>query len=68
MSKSIKISEQVYQELLLMQLPRESFSSVIERLLTLRHLLDKVAPLIRGSAEFRKWQEEHDKQATPAHG
>lgn len=58
MSKSIKVSEQVYKNLLEMQRVRQSFSQQIEELITLRRMLDGIAPLIRGSAEFLKWQEE----------
>ena len=57
MSKSIKVSEQVYQGLLKRQLPRETFSQVISRLIELAELLVKVEPLIKGTHDFVEAQQ-----------
>jgi predicted CopG family antitoxin len=46
MSKSIKVDEGVYQELLALQRPRETFSQVINRLLRIAALLVKVEPFL----------------------
>ncbi len=46
MSKSIKVSEEVYQELLALQRPRETFSQVVERLIHSYELLQKAAATI----------------------
>ena len=51
-SKSIKVSEDVYQLLLEMQRPRETFSELINRLMTAAALLMKVEPLIRSQLNF----------------
>ena len=47
MSKSIKVREDVYNLLLEIQRPRETFSELINRLITAVVLLMKVEPLIR---------------------
>ncbi len=52
MSKSIKVSEDVYQALLLLQRPREPFSEIIRRLLSIHELLARAEPIIRGQHEF----------------
>ncbi len=46
MRKSIKGSEEVYQQLLTLQRPRETFSELVARLLQAVELLVKVAPII----------------------
>jgi len=58
MSKSIKVSEEVYQLLLEMQRPRETFSDLVKRLLTAATLLTRIEPIIRGQHEFAKWKKE----------
>ena len=68
MSKSIKVSEKVYQLLLEMQRPRETFSEEVQRLLTAAALLTKIEPIIRGQHEFTKWQQEQREQEKAAHG
>jgi len=52
MSKSIKVSEEVYLELLKLQRPRETFSEIIGRLLLMSELLRKIVPYIRAQAEY----------------
>ena len=58
MSKSIRVSDQVYGELQKRRLVflRETFSEVISELLTLAELLERVEPIIRGQHEYLKWQ------------
>ncbi len=51
MPKQIRVSDEVYQELLRMQRPRETFSQIIARLLRLSELLIKALPLIKGEHE-----------------
>ena len=68
MSKSIKVSQTVYEDLLVLQLPRETFSEEISRLLQLAALLRKAEPIIRGQHEFLKWQLEKREQEKAAHG
>lgn len=68
MSHSIKVSKEVYKDLRELQGPRETFSDTVENLITLRHLLEKALPLIRGSAEFQKWQQEKSELDKAAHG
>ncbi len=46
MSKSIKVSEEVYQKLLALQRPRETFSQVVERLADAADLLRRAIPAL----------------------
>jgi predicted CopG family antitoxin len=46
MNRSIKVSPQVYDMLLELQKPRETFSQIIERLITIRLLLEKATPFM----------------------
>ncbi len=59
MSKSIKVSEEVYLELLTLQRTRETFSEEIKRLLMATQLLRKIEPIIRGQHEYlaQKYEE-----------
>ncbi len=65
MSKSIKVSEEVYQELLLIQRPRETFSEVIGRLLRVTELLMKAEPIIRGQHEYLESRRAEQEKAHP---
>ncbi len=58
MSKSIKVSEDVYKDLQGFQKARESYSDTIRRLLRLADVLDKAEPLIHGTYEYLKAQQE----------
>ena len=58
MSKSIKVDEQVYQELLKLQRPRETFSQLVLRLLLIEALMQKVQPYIASERQrFEKQAE-----------
>lgn len=48
----IRVSEEVYLELLNLQRPRETFSELIRRLLLMTELLYKIEPLIRGQVNY----------------
>lgn len=66
MSKSIKVDELVYQELLWLQRPRETFSELIGRLLRIAEMLDKVRPFLETErVRLARKLEEH-KTETPA--
>ena len=52
MSKSIKVKEEVYNMLLEIQRPRETFTQLIARLLLMNELLTKIEPIIRGQHQF----------------
>ncbi len=56
MSKSIKVSEDVYKMLQELQRPRETFSELIERLLVAAVLLSKLEPIIRGQQALSEWK------------
>lgn len=51
MSKSIKVSDEVYHELLRLQRTRETFSDIVARLLRVNELMWKAIPLIEGERE-----------------
>lgn len=68
MSKSIKVSEDTYQMLLGFMRPRETFSELIARLLTVYVLMEKVLPFIREQQlSFRSQVEKADAEKA-AHG
>ncbi len=52
MNKSIKVSDQVYGDLLNLQQPRETYSDVVARLIKLYYVLLGAAPMIGGAAEY----------------
>ena len=64
MSKSIRVSDQVYGELQKRRLAflRETFSEVISELLVLAELLERAEPIIRGQHAFLEWQKEQNKK------
>lgn len=58
MSRSIKVSDEVYQALLDNQRPRETFSEEIARLLKMTELLKAAVPLIHQQTIRLDWQRE----------
>ena len=67
MKKSIKITDEVYQSLLSMQRPRETFSAILQRLIQLETLLRKAEPIIRGHQAYERWQKEQEELAKIPH-
>ncbi len=65
MSKSIKVSEEVYLELLTLQRTRETFSEEIKRLLMATQLLRKIEPIIRGQHEYLESRRAEQEKAHP---
>ena len=59
MNRSIKVSQEVYLDLQRLQRPRETFSQVIERLLSLYDLMGKAEPLVGGAGAY--WRERTEK-------
>lgn len=68
MSKSIKVSDEVYRELLLIQRPRETFSEIIGRLLKVSDLFAKAEPILRGQHDFLEEQRRRADAEKAAHG
>lgn len=66
MSKSIKVSEGVYQELLLLQRPRETFSEIIGRLLLMSALIQKIEPYIKSQVVFLESRRAEQEAQHPA--
>ena len=58
MSKSIKISEEVYNKLLQFQDKRETFSQAIERLLSLMEKMGELRNILEGGKRFEDWKQE----------
>ena len=56
MFHSIKVDDQVYVKLQLMQKPRESYNDVVTRLIGLYLCLNDLEPVIRGSVNYLEWQ------------
>ncbi len=53
-NRSIKVSDEVYDGLVNLQRPRETYSEVVGRLLNLYVLVSKAAPLIGGAAAMAR--------------
>ena len=64
MSRSIRINDKVYMKLRDRQLPRESISEIIERLLVLVELLEQVALIIQDQPTYLKrlWERKGRKE------
>lgn len=58
MSKSIKVSQEVYNKLLVFQDKRETFSQAIERLLTLMEKMGELRNILEGGKKFEEWRAE----------
>ena len=67
MSKSIKVSEEVYNKLLAFQDKRETFSQAIERLLTLMEKMGELRNILEGGMRFSEWQKEQREQEKAVH-
>ena len=67
MSKAIKLSDEAYQELAVLQRPRETFSQVISRLLATYNAVDKLVATFERSDEFQQWQREQSPSAIKSH-
>lgn len=53
---SIKVDDQVYQSLQLLQKPRESYNDVVTRLIGLYLCLEELEPVIHGSVNYLAWR------------
>ena len=58
MSKSIKVSDEVYNQLLAFQDKRETFSQAIERLLALIEKMGELRDILEGGKRFEEWKQE----------
>ena len=58
MSKSIKVSEELHNQLHSIKEVDESYADVVKRLLVLWSVLTKVEPLIHGTYNYLKAQKE----------
>lgn len=58
MTKSIKVSEEVYNKLLTFQGKRENFSQAIDRLLTMMEKMGELKDILEGGTKFSEWQKE----------
>jgi len=56
MSKPIKVSSQVYDELDKLRVGRQTFSDVIEDLLAGRLKILEAMDMLEGQLKFREWQ------------
>ncbi len=63
MNRSIKVSDEVYNDLLQLQRPRETFSEVVGRLLSLYSLITKAEPIIKGAEAYLRSHQGDDLQA-----
>ena len=65
-SKSIRISNEVYEKLDAIRAKRETFSEVVGRLITIHDGLGTLTTVIQGQKEYREFQLEKLKGETPA--
>jgi predicted CopG family antitoxin len=66
MSKSIKVTEEVYQELRELQRTRETYNDVIARLIAVDKGLMGLYTVVGGVQAFADWQKGQLKTETPA--
>lgn len=66
MSKSIKISEEVYERLEQFRDKRESFSQAVERLLDMVDRLGELREVLGGPVKFREWEREKSREVDSA--
>ena len=65
MSKSIKLSESVYEKLREFQGKRESFSKAVERLLTMRAKVGELRDVLEGQIAFTNHKREQLEKLKP---
>lgn len=58
MKHSIKLEDQVYQDLERIRDKRETFSQAVERLLQVRQNIAMMVGLVEGSKNYREWEAE----------
>ncbi len=63
MNRSIKVSDEVYQDLARLQRPRETYSEVVNRLINLYDLIGKASPLLHGAAGLHELERLREKTA-----
>ena len=66
MSKTIKLNEEVYQQLRGLQRTRETYNDVIARLIAVDKGLMGLYTVVGGVQSFAEWQREQLKAETPA--
>jgi len=67
MSKVIKVEEAVYNQLDTLRVGRQTFSDVIDDLLTGRLKILEAMNMLEGVLQYREWQRERLEKATAAH-
>ena len=66
MSKTIKLENSVYHQLTELMGPKETYSQVVERILTLFGKMGELRNVLEGAVTFRNHQKEQlEKQAHP---
>ena len=63
MSKVIKVEEAVYNQLDTLRTGRQTFSDVVDDLLTARLRMLEALNLLEGSLRYREWQQERLRKA-----
>jgi predicted CopG family antitoxin len=66
MSKSIKVTEEVYQELQALQRTRETYNDVIARLIAVDKGIRGLYTVVGGVQAFADWQNRQFKAETPS--
>jgi len=57
MSKLIRVSDDVYQDLEMVRDKRETMSQVVDRLIDLWRMLNGIEPVLRGDISFHEWKD-----------
>ncbi len=67
MSKPIKVSDQVYQELDMVKEKGETFSQVVERLLEARAKMFEMLSMVEGVLRYQEWKQKQFLKAVREH-
>lgn len=62
MSKTIRLEDQVYEKLTGLMRPKETYSQVVERVLTLFDRMGELRDVLEGAVEYRKHQNDSLKE------
>ena len=67
MSKTIKLEDKVYDQLTELMRPKETYSQVVERILTLFGKMGELRDVLEGAVAFQKGQQERIEKEVASH-
>ncbi len=66
MSKSIKVSEEIYQKLIEIHEGRDTFGQTVERLIKVKEGVEILIRVVEGNKAYAEYQAKQLKENTPA--